>query len=56
MRKTALLLPLVGLLAWSGVHAEKADRSKQMVIEANQPGTLDMARQVVVFAGSVVVA
>jgi len=56
MRKLHLLLPLAVLLGWSGVHAEKADRGKQMVIEANEPGTLDMARQVVVFAGSVVVA
>ena len=55
MRNLHLPLILAALLVATGVHAEKADRSKQMVIEANQPGTLDMARQVVVFAGSVVV-
>lgn len=35
--------------------AEKADRSKPMVVEADQPGTLDLQRQVVVFNGNVVV-
>ncbi len=38
-----------------GVHAEKADRTKPLTIEADQPGTLDMVRQVVVFNGNVVV-
>jgi lipopolysaccharide export system protein LptA len=56
MRKQPLSLALAALLVWPAVHAEKADRGKPMVIEANQPGTLDMARQVVVFAGSVVIA
>ncbi len=36
--------------------AEKADRSKPLTIEADQPGTLDLAKQVVVFNGNVVVA
>ncbi|HET9975824.1 MAG TPA: lipopolysaccharide transport periplasmic protein LptA [Burkholderiaceae bacterium] len=56
MRKPLLPLALTCILAAAPAVAEKADRGKQMVIEANQPGTLDMARQVVVFAGSVVVA
>ena len=33
--------------------AEKADRSKPMVVEADKPGTLDLQRQVVVFNGNV---
>jgi lipopolysaccharide export system protein LptA len=36
--------------------AEKADRGKPLTIEADQPGTLDMVKQVVVFNGNVVVA
>ena len=35
--------------------AERADRNKQMVIEADQPGTVDLQRQVVVFNGRVVI-
>jgi lipopolysaccharide export system protein LptA len=37
-------------------HAEKADRSKPLTIEADQPGTLDLVKQVVVFNGNVVVS
>jgi lipopolysaccharide export system protein LptA len=50
---------LVLLLCASGLvlaHAEKADRSKPLTIEADQPGTVDMLKQVVVFNGNVVVA
>ena len=36
-----------------GAHAEKADRNKPMVIEADRPGTVDLQRQVVVFNGNV---
>jgi len=36
--------------------AEKADRGKQMVIEAERSGVLDMQRQVLVYAGNVVVS
>jgi lipopolysaccharide export system protein LptA len=35
--------------------AERADRTKPMVVEAELPGTVDLQRQVVVFAGNVVV-
>jgi len=56
MRNTTLVLSLAALLVAPLAQAEKADRNKPMVIEANQPGTLDIARQVVVFAGSVVIA
>jgi lipopolysaccharide export system protein LptA len=37
-------------------YAEKADRGKPLTIEADQPGTLDLIKQVVVFNGNVVVA
>jgi lipopolysaccharide export system protein LptA len=36
--------------------AEKADRSKPLTIEADQPGTVDLLKQVVVFNGNVLVA
>mgnify|MGYP001291974792 CR=1 FL=1 len=36
--------------------AEKADRGKPLSIEADQPGALDLIKQVVVFNGNVVVA
>jgi lipopolysaccharide export system protein LptA len=49
----ALVLLLVGALPWSA-HAEKADRSKPLTIEADQPGTLDLIKRVVVFNGNVV--
>jgi lipopolysaccharide export system protein LptA len=38
------------------VAAEKADRTKPMVIEADKPGTMDLQRQVVVFNGNVAIA
>jgi lipopolysaccharide export system protein LptA len=43
------------LLCALPVAAERADRSKPMVVEANKPGTLDLQRQVVTFAGDVVI-
>jgi lipopolysaccharide export system protein LptA len=52
--------PVLALLlcaAWLvPAHAEKADRGKPLTIEADQPGTVDMLKQVVVFNGNVVVA
>ncbi len=55
------LTPALRLLAaaaaalWlaAGAQAEKADRAKQMVVEADRPGTVDLQRQVVVFNGNV---
>ncbi len=35
--------------------AEKADRSKPMVVEADQGGTVDLQRQVLVYRGNVVI-
>jgi lipopolysaccharide export system protein LptA len=51
-----LTLSAAGLLAATGAWAEKADRSKPMVIEADKPGTMDLQRQVVVFNGNVAIA
>jgi lipopolysaccharide export system protein LptA len=36
--------------------AEKADRSKPFVIEADKPGSLDLQRQVLVFSGNAVIS
>jgi lipopolysaccharide export system protein LptA len=55
LRPSFLLLALV-LAPLGNVHAEKADRTKPLTIEADQPGTLDLIKQVVVFNGNVVVA
>lgn len=44
----ALALACAGLAL-----AEKADRSKQMVVEADRPGTMDLQRQVTVLNGNV---
>lgn len=46
-------LTLLGALATTGAWAEKADRNKPMVVEADKPGTVDLLRQVVVFNGNV---
>lgn len=48
----ALLAALAAAPAW----AEKADRSKPMMIEAEQPGSVDLQRQVVTFSGNVVIS
>jgi lipopolysaccharide export system protein LptA len=46
-------------LAWAAAtvpaRAEKADRTKPIVVEADRPGTVDLQRQVVVFNGKVVI-
>ncbi|MDP1690903.1 MAG: lipopolysaccharide transport periplasmic protein LptA [Burkholderiaceae bacterium] len=54
-----LYQPLVLLLcaaALAPVQAEKADRGKPLTIEADQPGSVDLLKQIVVFNGNVVVA
>jgi len=43
-------------LCGAGAHAEKADRSKPMSIEADNPGSVDLQRQVVIFNGNVVIS
>lgn len=54
-RAVAFALAL-GALAGPAAHAERADRSKPMVVEADRPGTVDLQRQVVVFNGNVVIS
>lgn len=49
-------LTAAALLAAVPAVAEKADRGKPLTIEADQPGTLDLINQVIVFNGNVVVA
>lgn len=44
---------LAACLALGSAWAEKADRSKPIVLEADKTGTVDYQRQVVVFTGSV---
>ncbi len=44
-----------GLLVMGPARAEKADRSKPIVMEADRPGTLDYQRQVLVFNGNAVI-
>jgi lipopolysaccharide export system protein LptA len=43
----------LAVLAGAPVQAERADRSKPMTIEADQPGSVDLQRQVVIFNGNV---
>jgi len=50
----ALCAALLG--AAPGAHAEKADRGKPLTIEADQPSTVDLQKQIVVFGGNVVLA
>ena len=48
---------VVGALLWAApASAEKADRTKPMVVEADRPGTVDLQHQVVVFNGNVVIS
>ncbi len=51
----ALILALVLTLAAPAARAEKADRSKPMVVEADRSGTVDLQRQVLVYTGNVVI-
>lgn len=51
----ACLLVALALGLAAAAHAERADRNKPMVVEADRPGTVDLQRQVVVFNGNVVV-
>jgi lipopolysaccharide export system protein LptA len=52
-RCVALLAALVAVLP---AFAEKADRTKPMVVEADKDGVLDLQRQVLVYSGNVVVS
>ena len=49
-------LALAAMLASAPALAERADRTKPMSIEADQPGSVDLQRQVVIFNGNVVIS
>ncbi|HET9644534.1 MAG TPA: lipopolysaccharide transport periplasmic protein LptA [Burkholderiaceae bacterium] len=57
--RTTTCLPFiaafVALASVVDVRAERADRNKPVTIEADQPGTMDLLKQVVVFNGNVVI-
>ena len=53
---TPLLLAAVLAAPWLPVRAEKADRAKPLVIEADRSGVVDLQRQVLVYTGNVVVS
>ncbi len=52
----ALALVVFGLTLPGPTLAERADRSKPMVIEADRSGAVDLQRQVLLYAGNVVIA
>jgi lipopolysaccharide export system protein LptA len=54
-RRFALLGGLVFALISAPVAAEKADRSKPWVVEADRDGVIDLQRQVLVYSGNVVI-
>ena len=56
MKPHPVLISLLCLAVLAPALAEKADRSKPLTIEADQPGTVDLLKQIVVFNGNVVVA
>ena len=53
LARALLLLALTGLAA--GAHAERSDRDKPVNIEADDDGSVDLLKQVVVFKGNVVI-
>lgn len=59
LRPTGAFLALVAAIGLAAAPqpatAEKADRAKPMVIEADRSGVLDMQRQVLVYSGNVAV-
>ena len=56
MTPRRLLTLLLCAAAVAPAQAEKADRSKPLVIEADRPGFVDLIKQLVVFNGNVVIA
>lgn len=57
LRRAALVAAAATLAAClPDARAEKADRGKPLLIEADKPGTADLARQVVTFNGNVTIA
>jgi lipopolysaccharide export system protein LptA len=56
-RASAVVVTLLALALTAGpTLAERADRNRPMVVEADRPGTVDLQRQVVVFNGNVVIS
>jgi lipopolysaccharide export system protein LptA len=55
-RLLAHIVAAAALTAPGAGHAEKADRSKPFVMEADRPGSLDYQRQVLVFNGNAVIS
>ena len=53
---TMLTLAVGGWAPALPAHAEKADRGKPMVVEADRDGVLDLQRQVLVYTGNVVIS
>lgn len=51
--RLAAALALACAVAAPPASAEKADRSKPMVVEADKPGSVDLQKQIVVFNGNV---
>jgi len=49
-------LVALALMGPAAVRAEKADRSKPMVVEADREGSMDLQRQVLVYSGNVVIS
>jgi lipopolysaccharide export system protein LptA len=52
----SLTLLLAAAFAVAPAQADKADRSKPIVVEAERPGTWDLQRQVLVFNGNAVIS
>jgi lipopolysaccharide export system protein LptA len=50
------VLAAVAASAAGPARAERADRNKPMVVEADRSGTVDLQRQVLVYAGNVVIS
>ena len=55
-QRLTLLLAAFGMAAALPSWAEKADRSKPMVVEADRDAVLDLQRQVLVYTGNVVIS
>jgi lipopolysaccharide export system protein LptA len=55
-RAPVWLAVTAALLLAPAAQAEKADRSKPMVVEADREGVLDLQRQVLVYSGNVVIS
>lgn len=51
--RPSILLVIACALAAPAARAEKADRGKPMVLEADQPASMDLQRQVMVLTGNV---